>query len=179
MRSIKITPRRAIAAAAAVFSIVCGAAAADTVSPPPAWKISSKTSALDGTTRYSAMLDAVSKVANAIGRPEAPTLVVRCVPRSGLASFIAWPLYMGSSDVQVVYRFDQEPVQHGVWSISEDGRASGFFETSRGLKGFLDKLSSAKRLVVQAPTYQSLPVEAEFELGAAAEVVAAAAKACA
>ena len=142
-----------------------------------AWKVTSSTSALDGKARYSAQLDSSNKIANSVGRDDVATLVVRCTPEEGLASYIVWPGFVGTQDVDVTYRIDEAPVLVQSWSASGSGRASGLFHGPANLV-FLTKLSAAHRLVVRTPRYDATPIEAVFDLAGAAEVISGAEKAC-
>ena len=105
-------------------------------------------------------------------------LVIRCKPPGGLDLYVTWPLFMGLREQEVAFRIDGDPIQRQSWTVSDDGLATGVFGIGKSQRGLLERLAKGARLVVQATPYNQGSVEAVFDLGAIAPVIAAATSTC-
>lgn len=150
-------------------------APAGPVAATTSWMAHGETSALDGKTSYVAALPSSNLLTNSIGAQKPARLLIRCTPDDGLEAYVSWPLFMGLEPQEQAYRIDEQPVVRSIWGMDKSGSATFL----RGdVRGFIGKLSGARRLVVQAAAYHQTVSEAVFDLGEVAGVVAAAEKAC-
>ena len=141
------------------------------------WDTHLKTSALDGSKSYSAQLHSSTTITGSAGVVSSASLVVRC-SAGKLGVFVSWPVFMGLGRTNVSYRIDTDPVQTANWDLSDNGLATGLFNEPGPARNLLDRLKSAKTLVVQASPYQRTATEAQFDLDHISEVVAATYEAC-
>ncbi|HVP83298.1 MAG TPA: hypothetical protein VMS78_01130 [Rhizomicrobium sp.] len=157
---------RCIALVAAASLVGSAAAQAD-------WNVQDTSSQLDNSRTYIAHLDSTNKMPNSLGVPENATIVVRC--KSGkLSLYIVWPTFMGLDGETVKWKFDSGDIWQQDWDNSSDGTATFV----RDQQKFLKDMAAAAKLVVDAPPYQSEPIEAVFDLKGANEVVNTAVAAC-
>lgn len=152
-----------------------------TTPPPPAtqsgWRVTTTPSALDPSRSQGvAMLDSTNMVPNSIGRPEAATIVVRCIGSQRVAYF-SWPNYLGSRDVRVTYKYDDNPVETALMPVSDSGTAVGRWST-RESANMINSLQSFSRQVVAIAPYQGIAQEVTFDLTGASEAIAEAFAAC-
>jgi hypothetical protein len=157
-------------AAALMLGVACGPAlAAD-------WRVTAKTSELDGAKTATAMLDSVTELPNAIGRPETATLVVRCRAKV-LEAYIAWPGFLGIDTVRGGYKIDDAPaVMNEGFSNSSSGNATFFY--ARNLPKTLNAMMAGKRLVVRVEPSRYAPQEASWDLGDAKAAIGQVVQTC-
>ena len=130
-----------------VALMACGSASAD----PGAWRVESKTSALDNSTDYAASVSSDEALVNILGRPEHAELGVIC-GRQGFDLSIQWPDFVQKDDVEdlnvsVAWKIDDGAVQHSAWIATT--KAVG----QLGNKGLstLKVWSAAHKIIVRVP----------------------------
>jgi hypothetical protein len=158
---------RDAAFAVAASAMLVASAAAET-SNIGDWITESDVSQLDDTKQYFAGLSSTNTVINLIGAPDHARLHIRCTNNT-LDIFVIWPLFMGSGDVDVKWKFDDGPIYSQAWAGSSDG--TGSFAPSP--HDFLTQLGNSKRLVIDGQPYQRESAEAVFDLGNVSAVEAA------
>lgn len=96
-----------------------------------------------------------------------PSLHIRCFER-GLEIFVIFNQYLNSSQgIPIRFRFDQQPAVSQTWSPSTSG--TGAF--SNDPRGFVDRISRAERLIVEASDFRGQRYRAAFNLRGAQHVL--------
>lgn len=147
----------------------------------PTWDVSEKTEALTGSKTVSAILESNQPVANMLGYPEKPALVLRC-KEGEVVAYVSWPQVLNvdvggvlGDNTIVSWRLDDQPIRSDLWSMSDDGTAVGMFSKKKALK-FISQLVGSKRFAIRL-TGQSTQ-DAEFSLQEVREVAARIAGSC-
>lgn len=123
--------------------------------PISSWQVSENVEALTGAKTITATLLADAPIANMLGQPDHPALILRC-QENVLAAYVAWPQVLsfngstfgGRPQTMVLWRLDDQPIAVNFWLRSNDGAATGMFETKPAAK-LLEKLIVAKRLAIR------------------------------
>jgi len=112
-----------------VFMFAAGSASAD----PGKWKIERATTALTGTSEYTASLDSEAPLFNQIGQPEAARLVIHCQEKT-IGVYFAWPqvvshdtdsMFLHLPQTMAYMRVDDGKIKEVDLNISDSGTAAG------------------------------------------------------
>lgn len=144
---------------------LASAAAAD----PGKWNIERKTSMVDQSSDYFAVLMAENTVANLIDQQAKPGLTVHC-GSVGFLVTLHWPDFIktdGGDRVGIVWSLDGGKPETRSWLAVD--KAASF--TGRDGRALLQQLSSVKRMAVRVPDGHGTQ-EAVFDLEGIAAVAA-------
>lgn len=139
------------------------------------WSRREETSALNDTRSIFWTLEADMPTADAIGRPEKPTLHIMCFQNETRVVF-NFNDYMGSDEFYMQYRVDKATAKAASVTISDSGRIFGFWE-GRGIP-FLKEIANAKKLAVGVTPYNGSPQETVFTLAGLSKAMAEVRAAC-
>jgi len=127
-------------------------------SKPAETLISTSTDDLTGKKTQTVVFDSENMVANSIGDPEYPSLVIRCSP-DDTDLYLTTPTY--NADNQIVYlRWGNKGVEEDYWQRSQDGTA--LFPRLPGL--ILEKLIEYDTVVLGWQPYGTVRKTARFDL---------------
>ena len=140
------------------------------------WKTSEQTSQLDGKHNLTASLDSTNELPDAIGVPAKVSLIIRCT-NGELASYVAWPDFMGIGALRVRWKADEwKAAASGVTTELWQGSGKATFASSP--RDFARAIGLADKFIIGAAPYGKTEEEAEFDLAVASSVVLAVLAAC-
>jgi hypothetical protein len=135
-----------------------------------AWEVTEKTSTLDGSVSYLALLYADNTVTGLRGRDEKPILGVEC-DHLGFFFNLVWPARVDVAKKEytatLTWRTDDGPVRESDWRATKHGLSQ---MGNSGLD-WARRWSTAKTLVVRVPDKEG-DQEATFHLAGLEQVVA-------
>jgi type VI secretion system protein VasI len=151
----------------ACFSSLAGSTPAPALSVPSKWKVHSKVEKLDGTTTVTLALDSSETVKPQYGRPEAATIIVRCL-NNKTELYIDWPEFLGvSRGIEVRWRADNMPISTEAWSPSTDGKAA----FAPNPVAFLKKLVDRSELLLSVAPFGKVATTLTFPIAGLEEAL--------
>lgn len=140
---------------------------APTPSVPSKWSMHSKVEKLDGTTTVTLALDSSDTVKPQYGRPEAATIIVRCL-NNKTELYISWPEFLGvGRGIEVRWRADNTPITTEAWSPSTDGKAA----FAPNPVAFLKKLADRSELLLSVAPYSKVATTLTFPIAGLEEAL--------
>lgn len=155
----------------ACFSGLSGGTSALAPTPTPSvpskWRAHSKVEKLDGTTTVTLALDSSDTVKLQYGRPEAATIIVRCL-NNKTELYISWPEFLGvGRGIEVRWRADNTPITTEAWSPSTDGKAA----FAPNPVAFLKKLADRSELLLSVAPYSKVATTLTFPIAGLEEAL--------
>jgi type VI secretion system protein VasI len=138
------------------FDRAAPGAAADTDSSSP-WRVDVDVSPIDDSRTVTLVSIALERVRSGYDSAR-PGLVIRC-SEGQTDVFIAWGLYLGLDETEVVSRVDDLPARRSTWSISTSNKAT--FAPGNAV-AFARELIGSGQLFAQVTPYGENPVRAVF-----------------
>lgn len=136
------------------------------------WRVTRKTSPIDDSKNVILALDAEETIPGMVA-PAQPTLIVRC--KEGKTElYIAWEVYLGLDETEVLTRVDDAPASTETWDISTDNSATFRREPT----SFIKHLLGHRRLLAQVTPYDANPALVTFELAGLDHAIAPLRQAC-
>lgn len=153
----------------ACFSSLAGSTPAPALAPSVTskWKVHSKVEKLDGTTTVTIALDSSDTVKPQYGRPEAATIIVRCL-NNKTELYISWPEFLGvGRGIEVRWRADNMPITTEAWSPSTDGKAA----FAPNPVAFLKKLADRNELLLSVAPFSKVATTLTFPIAGLEEAL--------
>ena len=123
------------------------------------WEYSSSTSPIDDSKGHILRLEANEKTATGIFG-NTPTLIIR--HKEGETEvYINIGSYLGSDEISVVHRLDNNPPRTWDWGLSSDSKAIFYPSNERP---FILQMLKAKRLVIRLTPFGESPITSTFNL---------------
>ena len=146
--------------------------AADLAKKEP-WFVSQYASKLDDSQNVFLSASAMAPFIDRDGRPHWPSLCMRCSENKTFA-YVIWDIPLGSHDLKVTERLDQQKAEEATWEVSSDRKAC--FRPSA--VAFLKSLVRHNKLLLQVVPENDTAQTAEFSLEGLAKAIAPLRKAC-
>lgn len=146
--------------------------------PPPSkgtgkWRSRVETSPIDDSKNVYLSLDSNDTISAMLGSAR-PTIIARC-KENKTEVYVAWGVYLGLDETDVLVRLDAEQARRSSWSISTDNKATFYGGSNIEL---LKQLAAHRKLLLQVTPYGESPAMVSFDLQGLGEALRPLQEAC-
>lgn len=126
------------------------------------WQVRTETSAIDDSRNVYLSVAADQVFVKPSGQSILPTLVVRCTEDT-TALMVAWGVYLGMDETQVIYRIDSQPAQTETWQLSTTMDTAGLWNGSAAIP-LVRRLFDAEHLLLRVTPVGDNSVTSTFDV---------------